>query len=337
MAGDIPPVEYFENPAVTKSGEERTIAWHNALLRDETGRICGTLSSGEDITERRRAEGALRASEEQYRLLAENATDVIWTTDMDLNFTYISPSHHLLGYAPEQPMPQRAEEILTPASLKTAMKALAEALAIESIENKDLSRSLTLELENYRGDGSTVWVEDRMTFLRDPDGRPVGILGVTRDITERKQAEQELRDAKQFSEGLLAAMRDGVSVLDSRGVHVYVNSAFCEMTGFSRDELIGVGPPHPYWPPEELEAIERAFQKTLKAQLRDFELTFMRKNGERFPVIVSPSYTKDPQGNAVHLFATVKDITERKQAEEALRGERTVEKRRFATECESVT
>jgi PAS domain S-box-containing protein len=176
-----------------------------------------------------------------------------------------------------------------------------------------------MEVEVYRKDGSTVWAEMKITFLRDQDGRPVGILGVTRDITERKRAEQELRDAKDFSEGLLAVMRDGVSVLDARGVHVYVNSAFCEMTGFSSEELIGVGPPHPYWPPEELEEIERAFQKTVKAQFRDFELTFMRKNGQRFPVIVSPSWTTDRQGNVVHYFATVKDITERKRAEEALR------------------
>jgi PAS domain S-box-containing protein len=139
------------------------------------------------------------------------------------------------------------------------------------------------------------------------------------NITERKQAEEALRDAKESAEGLLAAMQDGLSVLDTRGVHVHVNTALCEMTGFSRDELIGAGPPHPYWPPEEYEEIERAFDKTLRGRFRDFQLTFMRKNGERFPAIVSPSWTKDEQGNVVHYFATVKDITERKQAEETLR------------------
>jgi len=285
-----------------------------------------------DATRRVRAEEALRESEERYRLLAENVADVIWTADMELKLTYISPSAtRLRGYTPEESMGLPLGKVLTPASLEMARKVFAEELAIESMEQKDLSRSRTLEVEVYRKDGSTVWAEARMTLLRDPDGRAVGILGVTRDITERRRAEQELRDAKEFAEGLLAAMQDGLSVLDARGVHVHVNPAFCEMTGFSREELIGVGTPHPYWPPEEYEEIERAFDKTLRGRFRDVELTFMRKNGERFPVIVSPSWTKDQQGNVVHYFATVKDVTERKRAEEALRES----ERRFRTLSES--
>jgi PAS domain S-box-containing protein len=138
-------------------------------------------------------------------------------------------------------------------------------------------------------------------------------------LEEHKRAEEALREVKEFSDDLIASMQDGFSVLDSRGVHIDVNSALCQITGFSREELIGVGPPHPYWPPEAYGEIERAFQKTLRGQFANFELTFMRKNGERFPVIVSPSWIKDEQGNPVSYFATVKDITERKRAEETLR------------------
>jgi PAS domain S-box-containing protein len=315
--GEQPPSRY-EFKIVTKSGDERWVDFTAGIIELEGHRAA--IGTFYDITERKRAEEALQESEQRYRLLAENVTDVIWTADMDLNLTYVSPSVvRLRGYSPDEIVALPFEQIVTPSSLNTVRKALAEALAAESREQKDLSRSRTLELDLYRGDGSTVWVEAQMTFLRDPDGHPVGILGISRDITGRKRAEQELRDAKESAEGLLAAMQDGLSVLDSRGVHVQVNPALCEMTGFSTEELIGVGTPHPYWPAEEYEEIERAFQKTLRGQFRDFELTFMRKNGERFPVILSPSWTKDQQGNVVHYFATVKDITGRKRAEEALR------------------
>jgi PAS domain S-box-containing protein len=137
--------------------------------------------------------------------------------------------------------------------------------------------------------------------------------------TEYKRAKEELKKVSEFSEGLLDRMADGLSVLDENGIHIDVNLAFCNMTAFPREELIGVGPPHPYWPPEEYGKIEEAFDKTLQGDFEDIELTFMRKDGQRFPVIVSPSCTKDKQGNVTSYFATVKDITERKQMEEEIK------------------
>ncbi|MCK4314863.1 MAG: PAS domain S-box protein [Anaerolineae bacterium] len=141
-----------------------------------------------------RMEKALQESERRYRLLAENVTDVIWTTDTNLQFTYISPSvSHLLGYSVEETMAQTMEERLTPASLEVAREAFVEALAVDSAAQEGLSGSRTVDLEFTCKDGSTVWTEVKATLLRDLDGRPVGILGVTRDITERRQAEEAMR------------------------------------------------------------------------------------------------------------------------------------------------
>jgi PAS domain S-box-containing protein len=138
------------------------------------------------------------------------------------------------------------------------------------------------------------------------------------DITEQKYATEAFHSSADFANSLISSMRDGISVLDKNGKHIDVNPALCRMTGFSRKELIGTGIPHPYWPPEEYKHIRQAFTKTMASEAASFELTFMRKNGERFPALISPFAVKDTLGNTVSYSATVKDITIRKQAEKAL-------------------
>lgn len=136
---------------------------------------------------------------------------------------------------------------------------------------------------------------------------------------ERKQAEEFLRKSESFLKQIIESMSNGFSILDENGVHIDANLALCKMTGFAKEELIGVGPPHPYWPEEEYESIQKAFVKISQGIFESFEFIFKNKNGKRFPVLVNPSEIKDKEGHVVCNFATVMDITERKQAEEALR------------------
>jgi PAS domain S-box-containing protein len=145
-----------------------------------------------EIEQRKKTEEALAKSEKKYRLFAENTTDVIWTTDMNLNVTYVSPSAQGgIGYSTEETLLRKAEKLLTPESLAVATQVFAEELEIEKNLEKRFYRSRTLELEFRHKDGFTRWSETKLSFIRDSNGEAIGILGVGRDITERKAMEKE--------------------------------------------------------------------------------------------------------------------------------------------------
>lgn len=143
------------------------------------------------------------------------------------------------------------------------------------------------------------------------------------DITEIKLAEEKIVALNEFSKSLIYFMQDGFSFVDKQGIALDVNPALIRMTGFSKEELIGKGSPHPYWPPEEFNVIHAAFLKTLGGEEDSFELTFMRKNGERFPVIIRPYSVKNSKSETIGFAATVIDISDRKRSEENLKESET--------------
>ena len=187
-----------------------------------------------EVIKKSAAEDKLQESEEKYRLLAENARDIIWTMDMNLKFTYMSPSVlQIRGYTVEEVLAQSLEEIFTPSSLEIASKAFEEELVLESMEPKDLSRMRTLELEHICKDGSTVWVEINVSFIRDTDGQPIGILGVSRDITERRQTEGMLKAERQRLHDILEIMPMMVCLLTPDYHVAFANRAFRDEFGES--------------------------------------------------------------------------------------------------------
>jgi len=143
------------------------------------------------------------------------------------------------------------------------------------------------------------------------------------EVIVRFDSEDALLQEEYFSAKLIEAMADGFSLLDATGVHFLVNSALCKMTGFNREELIGVGPPHPYWPEDDSESIGEKFAEMRQGELGPLKMRFRRKNGELFPVLVSPARLLSLAGEVQFYFATIKDISGLELARRELDGKVT--------------
>ncbi|MBW2558341.1 MAG: PAS domain S-box protein [Deltaproteobacteria bacterium] len=207
------------DPSTAPWNYEFTFTDRHGNIKDILGVVAmipGTkrsVASLSDMTEHKRMDRVLEESEKRLRLITDNVSDVIWTLDMNFRYTYVSPSvTRMRGYSIEEVLGKTVESTLTPASLDVANRVLAEELAMEGKTQKDLSRVRTLELEMTHKDGSTLWTDMKTTFLRDSNGQPVEMLGVSRDITDRKRAEDALHESKKqlrdISARLLMARED---------------------------------------------------------------------------------------------------------------------------------
>jgi PAS domain S-box-containing protein len=197
--------------------------------------------------------------------------------------------------------------------------ALTDQKLIESSLNRAITHgeSFTVTCRFIAATGVEKWVK----VSGRPDvvaGKSVRVLGVIQDISEIKRKELEVMQSLELSSSLIEFMQDGLSIVSLDGQQLSVNPAFCRITGYEAQELIGHQAPFPYWPAEEIDSILTAFNTEIRDGLTH-RLIFSRKNGERFPVIVSPGVLKSATGELKAYFATVKDITDQVRTEEELR------------------
>ncbi|PNX52403.1 MAG: hypothetical protein BV458_09745 [Thermoplasmata archaeon M9B2D] len=228
----------------SRSGKIVLDAWITPLGLENNGELMGYLSQITEKTEHRATEAALQDSEKRYQLLAENVTDVIFTTDLELNVTYVSPSAKLLiGFEAEELIGTSMIEIMTPESVWVAIEAMKEALQKEKVADQTLTRgdSPPLELKLKHANGSIIWAEITRTFLRDDEGKPTGVLGVARNIDERKEAEDALIASEHKYRALVDQSLQGIMIIQAIPLSVkFTNPAFAGFVGLSVDEVLAL-------------------------------------------------------------------------------------------------
>jgi PAS domain S-box-containing protein/putative nucleotidyltransferase with HDIG domain len=291
--------------------EEMTIA----PLQAEGGEISHFIAVKQDVTERKQVEKALSESEERYRLIAENTADTICVFDLNLKQTYVSPSVlKLRGYAAEESLNQTLDQILTPASLQIANKVLAEQLALGANGTVDLTRTFLLELEVYCKDGTTIWVELVASILRDNHLEPTGILTVIRDITERKQSEEALKESEERYRLLFRRSPVGVFHYDTQLRITDCNDRFVAILQSSRERLVGL---------DMKTLLDQSVLPALRQAVEGeegFYEGFYRTTTSSAEIWISMRIAPlvDLQGQVRGGIGIVEDITERKRAEEEL-------------------
>ncbi|MBN1381184.1 MAG: PAS domain S-box protein [Deltaproteobacteria bacterium] len=270
-----------------------------------------------EIEERARTDEALRQNEKMLRMISDNSRDVIWMTDMNIHFTFCSPAvEQVLGYTAEEYIKGKLQDYVTSASMEFILKTFAEEISIEESTNKDFQRKRTIEIEMIRKDGQIIWIEVNMTFMRDTDGKPIGILGFSRDITEQKRDKDALKESEEKYRLLFENINDVVYSLDNNFNVVSVSPSVEKHLGYHPDELIGMNIEQQAIFPQEM------FEKSLKRVER-----YLRGESlppEEYKVVAKDGTIKDAEiggspiireGKIIGFMSVGRDITAHKEAE----------------------
>jgi PAS domain S-box-containing protein len=287
---------------------------------DEHGGVEFVVHTVRDITVRKRAEEALRKSEERFRFLVENMDDNLFTLDLNARTTYTSPSvEKILGFTPQEHMAMTVDQQITPESLKTLMERLADEIVHDG--ERDPDRSVILEADFYHKNGSTVTLEVATSFIRDERGNPVGVLGLSRDITERKEAERRIREAERKYRELAETLPQAVFEMDMEGALTYVNETGLGMFGYTAEEAEKGISAIEVFAEEDRERVAGAIAKmaTGRSAGAEREYTARRRDGTNFPCVVYTTLISDQRGRPMGIRGLLTDISERKRYEDELR------------------
>ncbi|MDD3577449.1 MAG: response regulator [Candidatus Cloacimonetes bacterium] len=221
---------------------EGNIHWVDARATNllEVPSLEAILINIRESTLQRQTKQALTESEAQLRIIAERVSDILFTTDKELNTTWVSPSvYHVLGETPEEHLSRSLEEKHPPEDIAYVTKVLSEELERENKHELDKNYSRIVDIRYCKIDGSIVYLSMNISLLRDHEGQIKGLLGVSRDVTEQHKYQTELQQKNSYIESLLNAIPDLMFILDPNGIILDVKAGVNSQLLMPRHETIG--------------------------------------------------------------------------------------------------
>jgi len=305
------PQPYIEYRVRHADGSWRWNSSKSVPLRDKNGTVTGYEGIASNITERKNAEKALRESEEKYRLLIENGHDIIYTLSPEGKILYISPSWpSLIGHPVAGVIGKSFRQFIHPEDLPVCEQAI----------RKTLEEGILQPYFEYRirhADGSWRWHSSKSVPLRDDHGKVTGYEGIASDITERKDAENALRESEEKYRHILENLQDAYFQTDNDGKIILANPSTARLYGFgSAGEMIGYPAASLYLTPQKR---MNTIQKLKDGGIRDYTGTARRKDGSFVPVSLNIQFRTDKDGRILGTEAIVRDITSRMMMEHSIK------------------
>ena len=295
----------------TQQPSERRIEWSKEhtylrrinIYRDVNKQVAGLVLAYVDISAYRRAEHALEAAEDMFRLLADNTTDWVFVTDADLRYRYISPAcQEICGYSPEQfiALPELIRMVIHPDDHDRYFSHRVDA------EHRGEHR------EDFRirhRDGSERWIEHHCRPMHDSAGKFIGRSGANRDITARKQAEEQMRKLALAVE----QSPHSIVITNTNAEIEFVNAEFCRSSGYAAEEVLGRNPRLLQSGRTPKTTYVALWDALINGRQWQGEFTNRRKNGEIYVEWNSYTPIRTADGRVTHYLSIKEDITEKKQ------------------------
>lgn len=303
----------------------RWVVTDKAPILSSDGEVVGLLGTSIDITEWKIADDESRATQEQLASLTANMAGILWTMDLEFRTTVVAPTiERMLGFTPDERARQSLEEMVTPDSVARVREELQRQMGIEAAGNAKPDRTLVVDIEYYRKDGSTLWTENVLSPLRDAEGTLIGMLGVARDITARRTAERALHESEQLLRATEIVSRVGGWSYDVAADRIVWTRGVFDIYELpedwtSPDVEVGLAG----YPGEAQVVIASAFREAVENGVPyDLELPFVTARGARKWVrtVGNPQFE---DGRVVRVTGNIVDVTASHEATSALRESET--------------